>query len=314
MNNFITLFNYNFLPQGLAMINSLKKNSECFISIVCLDDEVFNFLQKKDFDFVELIKVKDLEKIMKYDYRNQRSFIEYCWMLTPFLFKFIFERDRNIKQLTYVDADVFFFKSLNPILEEFKLSNKDIYITEHGYHKNHDKTDKSGKFCVQFLTFKNNNEAEKVRNEWEQKCIESTAIDYKKNIVGDQKYFDDLYSKYSKNFCVSKNLNFYQAPWTLNRFKPEEAILFHFHSLRIEKKRIRLFSYYDLEENIITKIYFPYLKVLKKILEENNLYLDQTALGEKPNIMSKLKNVFHEILYRFNKKKKFNTYLDLNRI
>ena len=254
MNNFITLFNYNFTT-GLVYDKFSEKKFKCFISIVCLDDEVFNFLQKKDFDFVELIKVKDLEKIMKYDYRNQRSFIEYCWMLTPFLFKYIFEKDKDIKQLTYVDADVFFFKSLKPIFEEFRSSNKDIFITEHGYHKNHDKTNQSGKFCVQFLTFKNNKEAEKVRNEWELKCIESTAIDYKRNILGDQKYFDDLYNKFSTSFCVSKNLNFYQAPWTLNRFKPEDAILFHFHSLRVEK-RVRLFSYYDLEDNIITKYIF----------------------------------------------------------
>ena len=314
MNYFITLFNYNFLPQGLAMINSLNKNSQCLIWIVCLDDKIYDFLKKKNLGFVELIEIKDLEKTMKYNYKKGRSFIEYCWMLTPFLFKYIFEKNKNVKELTYVDADLFFFKNLNPIFEEFKSSNKDIFITEHGYHKDHNKTDKSGKFCVQFLTFKNNNDAEKVRNEWELKCIESTAIDHKRNILGDQKYFDGLYDKYSANFCVSKNLNFYQAPWTLNRFKPEEAILFHFHTLRVEKKKIRLYSYYDLEENIITKIYLPYLKVLKNILEENNLSFNQTALGEKSNIFFKLKNISHEIFFRINKKRKLNTYFDLNKV
>ena len=44
MNHFVTLFNYNFLPQGLAMLNSLKSNSNCIIWIICLDEKVYEFL------------------------------------------------------------------------------------------------------------------------------------------------------------------------------------------------------------------------------------------------------------------------------
>ena len=157
---------------------------------------------------------------MKEDYRKSRSFIEYCWMLTPFSIKYVLRHDPSIEELTYVDADVFFYKKINPIFDEFKKSNKDIFITEHGYHEKHDKSETSGRFCVQFLTFKNNNIGEIIREEWEKKCIESTTIDHSKNIVGDQKYFDELYNRYSNNFCISKNLSFFQAPWTLDRFKP----------------------------------------------------------------------------------------------
>ena len=47
-----------------------------------------------------------------------------------------------------------YFLGLKPIFEEFRSSNKDIFITEHGYHKNHDKTNQSGKFCVRFQLLK----------------------------------------------------------------------------------------------------------------------------------------------------------------
>ena len=189
MNHFVTLFNYNFLPQGLAMINSLKDNTKCIVWIICLDEKVYEFLKKKDLNHVKLVKLKELESSMNEDYRKSRSFIEYCWMLTPFSIKYVLRHDPSIEELTYVDADVFFYKDISPIFDEFKASTKDIFITEHGYHENHNKSQTSGRFCVQFLTFKNTSSAEIIRNEWERKCIESTTIDHSKNILGDQKYF-----------------------------------------------------------------------------------------------------------------------------
>ena len=314
MNHFVTLFNYNFLPQGLAMINSLKDNTKCIVWIICLDEKVYEFLKKKDLNYAKLVKLEELENSMKEDYRKSRSFIEYCWMLTPFSIKYVLRHDPSIEELTYVDADVFFYKKINPIFDEFKKSNKDIFITEHGYHEKHDKSETSGRFCVQFLTFKNNNIGEIIREEWEKKCIESTTIDHSKNIVGDQKYFDELYNRYSNNFCISKNLSFFQAPWTLDRFKPEDAILYHFHSLRILKDKIRLYAGYNHNENIITKIYFPYIKILKEILEENKLKFNQTSSGENENFFKKLKNILIEKAFKINTKRELNKYIKLNKI
>ena len=314
MNHFVTLFNYNFLPQGLAMINSLKDNTKCIVWIICLDEKVYEFLKKKDLNYAKLVKLEELENSMKEDYRKSRSFIEYCWMLTPFSIKYVLRHDPSIEELTYVDADVFFYKKINPIFDEFKKSNKDIFITEHGYHEKHDKSETSGRFCVQFLTFKNNNIGEIIREEWEKKCIESTTIDHSKNIVGDQKYFDELYNRYSNNFCISKNLSFFQAPWTLDRFKPEDAILYHFHSLRILKDKIRLYAGYNHNENIITKIYFPYIKILKEILEENKLKFNQTSSGENENFFKKLKNILIEKAFKINTKRELNKYINLNKI
>jgi len=314
MNHFVTLFNYNFLPQALAMLNSLKDNTNCIIWIICLDEKLYNFLKNKNFTNVKIYRLEELEKKMKNDYRKSRSFIEYCWMLTPFAIKYVLTQDPSIKELTYVDADIFFYKKISPIFDEFKKSDKDVFITEHGYHKDHDKTQTSGKFCVQFLTFKNNDIAEIIRDEWEKKCIESTTIDYSRNIVGDQKYFDDLYNKYFNHFCVSKNLSFFQAPWTLDRFKPEDAILYHFHSLRVLDNKIKLYSGYNHGENIIKKIYFPYMKVLKKILTKNKLKFNQTSSGENENLFIKLKNTTNEILFKINTKRELNKYIDLNKI
>lgn len=311
MHNFITLFNYNFLPQGLAMIKSLKKNSQCFIWIVCLDNKIYEFLKKKNFNNLGLIKIEELEKTLKIDFRNSRSFIEHCWMLTPFLFKYVFKKKKLIKELTYVDADVYFFKKLDEIQKEFKLSGKDIFIQEHGFHKTFEKKSENGKFCVQFLTFKNNFFAKSILNEWLNMCIKSTSIDYKKGIVGDQKYFDELILKYPENFCISKKLSFFQAPWTLDRFEVKDVGLYHFHTLRVNKRGVRLYSGYNLDQKIIQNIYLPYLNEIKKIILKHELDINQTLSGEKENVF---KNFLKEIIFKFyaNKFNYFLNFKDIN--
>ena len=46
--HYITLFNYNYLPQGLTMYHSLKKNFSNFcLWIVCMDKKVEKFFLKK---------------------------------------------------------------------------------------------------------------------------------------------------------------------------------------------------------------------------------------------------------------------------
>ena len=98
--------------------------------------------------------------------KSERSFIEYCFFLTPLLPKFIFKLKRNISRITYIDSDIYFFKNPKPIFEEFKKSKKSFFITLHGFHKDFDKSDESGNFCIQFIIIKNSSKAEAIRNEW----------------------------------------------------------------------------------------------------------------------------------------------------
>ena len=188
MNHFVTLFNFNYLPQGLAMINSLKSDTKFIIWVICLDNKVFNFLSQKNIENVNLVSLEELEKFIKYDYKKTRSFLEYCWLLTPFSIKYVLENVPNIKEVTYVDADVFFFKKIDPLINEFRNSKKDIYIQLHDDEKQNINFSKNCRFIIQFLTFKKNQLAETIRNEWK-KLYSKYFIDYEKNIVVDQKYF-----------------------------------------------------------------------------------------------------------------------------
>ena len=78
------------------------------------------------------------------------------------IFAFIFfKNNKSAKFITYLDADIFFIKSI-PIIREFLKSKKSIFLTEHGFHPNHDISDISGRFCVQYMIYKNDVHCEKI--------------------------------------------------------------------------------------------------------------------------------------------------------
>ena len=46
MEHFVTLFDYNFLPQGLSLIESIKKHN-VRVWVFCLDKKIYKLLKKK---------------------------------------------------------------------------------------------------------------------------------------------------------------------------------------------------------------------------------------------------------------------------
>jgi hypothetical protein len=56
--------------------------------------------------------------------------------------------------IIYLDADLYFFNDPKILIKE--LGNDDLLITEHRYTKKYDQSFNSGKYCVQFMIFKNN--------------------------------------------------------------------------------------------------------------------------------------------------------------
>ena len=78
--------------------------------------------------------------------------------------------------------------------------------------------------------------------------------------------------------------------------------------------KIRLYSGYKHDQNVIKKIYFPYIKVLKEILEKDKLRFNQTTSGESENLFIRLKSLVIELLFKIKTKRELNKYIDLNKI
>jgi len=304
MENYITLFNFNYLPQGLTMFYSLKKYfPKSRLWVVCMDKKVENDLQKRNLPDLKTISLKEIENKNLKKVKKNRKFVEYCWTLTPFLPTYFFKKYKAAESITYLDADIFFYNNPQPIIKEFKKSKKSILLTEHGFHTKQDVSHISGKFCVQYMIFKNNKNSKKILEWWQEKCLDWCHDYPDKGRFGDQKYLDEWPKLFRKYIHIAKRKKFFQAPWTYNRFNTKDKIIYHFHGLKIDSYKVFIFNNYGFTKKIIKDIYIPYCKSLKISLDKINFDFKQNV--QNKNLLNQLKSYVkfklfgYKNLYRF---------------
>ena len=224
-------------------------------------------LTKLQLPNVALLQLGKLETPALLSVKLTRSSGEYCWTLTPFAVRFVFEAEQTIERVTYLDADVWFRKSPTLIFKELENSGKHVLITDHAYAPENDQSESAGQYCVQFMTFTRGGEL--VRQWWEDRCIEWCFGYLEEGKFGDQKYLDDWPVRFDSSVHVLINKELMLAPWNAFRFPYGSSIIWHFQGLRIEcgKRyfRVRL-SQYPLPETTRINVYQLYLEDLKKAI------------------------------------------------
>jgi len=307
MEHFVTLFDSLFVPQGLALHQSMERHAGNYILwILCIDDAVYDVLTKLKLPNVKLLKLSLLETEELKQVKQGRSSVEYCWTTTPFTLKFVFEEDSSADRVTYLDADLWFRKSPSPIFQEFDNSGKDVLITDHAYAPEYDLSEKSGQYCVQFITFTREG-GETVRKWWEDRCIEWCFARYENGKYGDQKYLDDWPERFPEKVHVLSNQGWTLAPWNANRFPYSNGIFWHFHGLRLTEKQsklmIQLTTSYSIPPITRKQIYESYIEDLRIAIEIMKNHGFKPKLQQKYRTFGRLKGVLKGIkqqLWRFN--------------
>lgn len=261
MEHYVTLFDIGFAPQGIALHRSLERHAGVYtLWIVCMDKEVEGLLDRLCLPNVRIVPVAEIETNVLLKLRPQRTRAEYCWTLTPFTFDAVFLREVSAERVTYVDADVWLLGNPKPIFSDFEKSGAAVQITEHAYSPEYDQTATSGKFCVQFLTMERERSV-RVRERWQQQCIDWCFARVENGKFGDQKYLDDWPIEFPQLVHVASPKSRFQGPWNATRFPYSEALIYHFHSLRLSKgDRVRKVSKgYSIPEPHEMNVYQPYL-------------------------------------------------------
>lgn len=270
MEHFVTLFDSNYLPQGLALHLSMERHLNHYtLWIICVDSETFEVLSKMDLPNVRLLVLEGLETEALLKVKADRARGEYCWTLTPFAPRFVFDADPNVQRVTYLDADIWFVDNPEKIFSEFDASAKQVLITEHAYDSEYDQSEISGIYCVQFMTFTRQG-GEIVRQWWEDRCVEWCYARVENGKFGDQKYLDDWPDRFSAQVHVLSCLEATQAPWNIRRFIDDPAIIYHFQGLRILDNNLVHLARYQLPAKALDTIYTPYLKDLRHAVYQLN--------------------------------------------
>lgn len=277
MEHYVTLFNALFLPQGLALHISMERHiSDYVLWILCVDDETYEVLGKLNLPNVRLLQLSRLETEDLLRVKAERTIGEYCWTLTPFSPRFVFEADPAVKRVTYIDADLWFRRNPAPIFRELDTAGKSVLITDHGYAPEHDQSATSGQYCVQFMAF-DRQRGEGVRKWWEDRCIEWCYGRIEDGKFGDQKYLDDWPSRFGGEVHVLQDKELTLAPWNASRFPYGQAIFYHFHSLRIVSNELIRIGDHALPAVLITNVYQPYLIDLRSAVQR----LSRVGVGLK---------------------------------
>jgi hypothetical protein len=267
LEHYVTLFDSAFLPQGLALHASMRRHAGAFtLWVLCMDEEVKATLDAMAIPSLKTIRLGDVETQELLAIKGGRNRAEYCWTLTPFTPKIVFDRDPQAQRVTYVDADMYLLKSPAPIFDEFRASGKAVMITDHAYDAEYDASATSGQYCVQFMTFVRGS-SEGVRQWWQDRCVEWCFDRIEDGKLGDQKYLDDWPSRFPESVHVLSQIDVLLAPWNARRFPYSRAIAWHFQGFRLlGNNRALLHRGYSVPDIVDQMVYAPYMQELKNIL------------------------------------------------
>jgi hypothetical protein len=298
LEHYVTLFDQNYIPQGINLYESMLKHCRDFqLWIMCMDENTYFYLRNKNLNYVKLLLVKDFENNTLLEVKKQRTQVEYCWTLSPIIPQIIFEQDKTIARVTYVDADIWFVKNPNMIFKEFEESDASVLITEHDYIEKFNQSKSAGIYCVQFMIYKKNGCIE-ILKKWESQCLEWCYNRIEDLRFGDQKYLDTWPIDFGRKVHVLQKKQMAQGPWNTSKFNLEDAVFYHFHQVRVITEKVADLGYYPLYGKHIETLYRPYLNELIKTKIELGQLKKEFIYKSIYLIMVRILNNFIRMLFR----------------
>lgn len=282
MYNFCTLFDSNYLSRGLALYRSLEKTTESFhLYIFAFDNKSYNALKQLQLQYATIISLTEFEDEQLLALKADRSRAEYCWTCTSSTILYVLKK-YNIDQCTYLDSDMLFFGSPKPLFDE--MGDASILITEHRYSPRYNKEALSGTYCVQFVSFKNDERGLKALQWWRERCIEWCYARFEDGKFGDQKYLDDWTTRF-EGVHVLQHLGGGMAAWNVQQYdvfqkngrlygkekisgKEFDVIFYHFHYLRFLEHGLVELGRRILSDEVMQLLYAHYLFALESAKAE----------------------------------------------
>jgi len=292
--NFCTLFDFKYLTRGIALYESLEKVCNKFwLYIYSFDEKTFEVLQKLNLKYATIISKSEFETEELKNVKKTRTLTEYFWTCSSQIIFFTI-KNFDLDHCVYLDADVAFYSSPEAIFKE--IGDYSVAISPHNFSPNYKTLEIYGKYCVQFVFFKNDKYGLDALNWWRKSCLKWCYSRLEDEKYGDQKYLDKMFNKFKKVIEI-KHLGAGIAPWNIDNYyfrkvgdnifikqknnqneKWYELIFYHFQGLKFYNKNNEIIIYpsnLKINKFILDEIYRDYvLKLieLEKLVLNNNLF------------------------------------------
>lgn len=216
MRHYATLFDSAYAAKGLALHESLIRHSseEFCLHILCLDMDTFWLLSEMKLKNVELIPLGPFERALKLEpVRDSRTWQEYAWTLASCLMEYLLP---CFDELTYLDADLFFFSDPKRMFSEMELRGELIGITPHRFsEKDRVRLGKNGEYNVGVVIAKNSAIGLLCISTWAEQCREWCFNRNESGKFGDQAYLDSWPTTYPGAVCEIENCGVNLGPWSI---------------------------------------------------------------------------------------------------
>lgn len=221
MMNFCTLFDSNYASKGIALYLSLEQQTSDFVLYVMgMDRKCQEILSAIGFKHMIVECIDDVDSPKLAEAKNNRSRAEFCWTCGSF-FTDYFLHKYNLPDITYLDSDLMFFSSPQVVFDELKRKNASVGLASHFM-----KYPLFGKYCVQYVYFKNDKDGSECLRWWRDECLKWCYSRVEDGKYGDQKYLDYFADKFN-HVCEIENRGVGVAYWNMNDNSYKDGYTYH---------------------------------------------------------------------------------------
>ena len=318
---FCTLFDSSYLLKGLAMLGSLEQwCPSAHVYVLCMDNKTLATLTRLGMTYITCIPLSAIEDESILAVKESRSVAEYCWTLSPCLPWYVLHNNANVNFITYLDADLFFYSSVEPLFDEIGMSS--VAIIEHRFPPRLEDRLVNGRFCVEWVSFRRDSEGLTCLSRWREQCIDWCFYRLENGRMGDQKYLDEWPDLYPS--ChVLQNLGAGIAPWNYASYVFDQndtggiivegvpLIFYHFHQFQLLENGgfDRLSDFYRLDCPEPNLVYQTYESALNSNLNAVRLFDSFFSDGLKPVVLMKNYSWLQKIKSHFIKKASFRFFI-----
>ncbi len=199
----------------MVMLESLHEHCpHAHIHVLCLTDQCYSALVSLAYPYVSLIRLADLESADPElaVTRSTRSLIEYYFTITPCLPWYLLTRDDALEEITYLDADMLFFSSPEPIFAE--AIEASVIITPHRFAAHLVDLVKYGVYNVSWMTFRRTKDGLGCLRWYRDACLTWCKDELEADRFADQKYLDTFPLRFA-NVHSMQHKGGGVAPWNL---------------------------------------------------------------------------------------------------
>jgi hypothetical protein len=266
---YCTLFDKNYLFQGVALHDSLAAHTKDFtLYALAMDEEAYVMLGKLGRPSLVAVRLDDLLTDQVRAVRARTTHGQFCWVNQPLICQHILDR-HGADMVTYLESDSLFFSDPEVLFEE--LGQESVSLVPHNFSSEFDNTETAGRFCVQFNAFRNDGRARAVLADWRAACFRYDQA--APGLYPGQTCLDDWPAKFP-GVKVIEHRGAGVAPWNVRGYRLDRAgptprvdgvpvVFYHYHQYGRLASGAHELGNYPMTNDAIGLFYLPYVNALR---------------------------------------------------